>query len=645
MLKSFRNFTKSRFGLIAVFVFLAVIALAFAAGDITGLKNTAGGSGGGALAKVGSSSVTEAEVRDRIDRFISNARREGQNITMEQFLAQGGLELTLDEMINSAAMIEFAQASGMQVSKRLVDGEIASNPAFIGFDGKFSQKTYEDLLSQNRLSPALFRDGLTKEKYGNWLINRAGLGTPTMPDGVLLPYASLLLERRKGIVGLVSTIAMDPGADPDDKTLTAYYAAHRARYLVPEQRVMRYAVLRPEALRAQSVATEAEIADQYKKDAAKYAAAEKRSIELVTTLDQATATTIANAAKAGALDAAARTAGLEARKFEAAEKATIARDVSAPFANAAFAAAQGTLTGPVKVGTSWLVYRVTKIEKVAARTLDQVRTEIAEEVTSRKTAKAFADLRQAIDDGIGDGKTFDEAVKDAKLTAERTPQLTAQGITPATPDVKPDPNLAQIVRAGFTFAAVGDDPQLVPIAPDGTTALVALEKVVPAAPKPLADIRADVNKDYLVDEALKKARAAAAGMIAKLEKGVPMQQALAEAGVQKGPPPKPFDFKRSETQGKENFIQMAFAMTQKKAKLIEAPNRVGYYVVYLDAIEEHSAAGDPATMAQAKAGIVPQVGPEYARQFIRAIRGAVKVTRNEAAIKKLRDDLARTGAR
>ncbi|MES2988913.1 MAG: SurA N-terminal domain-containing protein [Pseudomonadota bacterium] len=644
MLNSFRNFTKSRFGLIAVFVFLAIIALAFAAGDITGLQSN-GTASSSTLAKVGGSKVTEAEVRDRIDRFLRGASREGQTVTMEQFLAQGGLELTLDEMINGAAMVEFANQNGMLVSKKLIDGDIASNPAFIGFDGKFSQKTFEDILQQNRFSPSIFREGLTKEKYGSWLINRAALGSPVMPDGVLTPYASLLLERRKGIVGLVSTIAMDPGANPDDKTLTAFYASNRARYLVPEQRVMRYAIIRPETLRAQSVATEAEIAEAYKKDAAKYAATQKRSIDLVTALDQATATTIANAAKSGALDAAARASGLEARKFESVEKAALATQVSAPFAEAAFAAQQGQLSGPAKIGTSWIVFRVNKVDQVAARTLDQVRTEITEEVTSRKTARALADTRQAIEDGVGDGKTFDEAIKDAKLTGERTPQLTAQGIDPANPESKPDPNLALILRAGFGTTAVGDDAQLVQLSPDGTAALVALEKIIPAAPKPLAQIRDQVNKDYLVDQALKKARAAAAGMIAKLEKGMPMAQALAEAGVKQGPPPKPFDFKRSETQGKENFIQMAFAMAPKKAKLIEAEGRVGYYVVYLDSVEEHSAAGDPIAMGQAKAGILPQVGPEYARQFIRAIRGAVKVTRDEAAIKRLRDDLARTGAR
>lgn len=644
MLKSFRNFTKSRVGLVVVFFVLAVIALAFAAGDITGISGNSGARSA-TLVKVGNASITDVEVRERIDRFLSSARREGQNITMEQFIAEGGLELAVDELVNAAAMVEFANASGMQVSKRLVDGEIASNPAFLGFDGKFNQKTFEDLLAQNRFSPAAFRAGLTQDKYGSWLLNGAVLGVPSAPDGIVLPYASLLLERRTGIVGLVPTTAMDPGPKADDKQLEAFYKANSARYMVPERRVIRYAIIRPETLRAQSAATEAEIADAYAKGSERFAASEKRAVELVTALDEAVAKKIADAAKSGSLEAAARASGLEARKIAASDKATLGREASTGLADAAFAAAQGNLVGPTKVGTSWYVFRVTNVERTAARSLDQVRGELAKEVTDRKTAQTLANLRQSIEDGIGDGKTFDEGVRDAKLEAKTTGELTAQGIDPKNPTAQPDPSLAMILRTGFGFEAAGDEPQLVQLDAEGTTALVALDRIVPAAPRPLAEIRETVSGDYLIDQALKKARTTATEVVAKLEKGVPMAQALAEAGVKSGPAPKPFDFKRSELQGKENFIQMAFTMAAKKAKFVEASNRAGYYVVYLDKVEEKSAAEDTLAMSQAKGAIVPLIAPEYARQFVNAIRGQVNIKRNDAAILRLREELARSGQR
>jgi peptidyl-prolyl cis-trans isomerase D len=648
MLQFFRRFTKSRFGLIAVFIFLGIMALAFAVGDITGLRSNDPGSGGGTvIAQVGDRKITDVEVRDRIERFLQNAQRQGQTVTMEQFLAQGGLDLAVDEIINNAALVAFAEQSGMQVSKRLIDGEIASSPAFLGVDGKFNQKQFEDLLAQNRVSPVAFRQDIIQERYGSWLVNRATLGN-SLPDGVVLPYASLLLERRTGVVGLVQSIAMDPGPDPDDKTLASYYASNRARYSVPQRRVVRYAAVKPDAVRAQSAATDAEIADAYAKAGARFAATEKRSVRQVIVADQATANRIAAQVKGGqAIAAAANAAGLEPTNFEGVEKAALTTQTSAEIANAAFGAAEGGVVGPVRSPLGWHVLKVEKVERVAARSLDQVRDELAKEVTDRKTAQRLADLRQSIDDGVADGKTFDEAVRDAKLSAQATPALTAQGLNPDAPATQPDPQLAPIVRAGFAIEQAGDEPQVIALGQDGSFALVTLERIVPAAPRPLAQIRDQVKGDYLMTQALQKARAAATQIVAKLQKGVPMAQAFAEAGVKKGPPPKPFDLKRAEVLGRrmEPYIQMAFSMAPKKAKLVEGPNRLGYYVVYLDQVEEHSAAGDKAAIARVRGDIAPQVGGEYATQFIRSIRAHMNVTRNEKAVAQLRAQLSQQGVR
>lgn len=645
MLSFFRSLTKSRYGLIAVFIFLAVIALAFAAGDLTGIRASGGGSSGNVLAKVGGTRITDAELRDRIDRFIRNAQRDGQSMTMEQFLAQGGLELALDEMINTAALAEFAEDSGMKVSKRLIDGEIASNPAFFGLDGKFSQKNFEDLLAQNRISPALLRQGMTQDRYGNWLINRATIGTQ-VPEGLALPYASLLLERRAGVVGLVQSIAMDPGPDPDDKTLAAWYDTNRARYMVPQRRIVRYALVKPDALGATVAASDAEIADAFKKAGARYAATEKRSVRQLVVLDQAAANRVAAEVKGGKTIAAAATAaGLEPTNFDGVEKAELARQTSSAIADAAFAAAQGGVVGPVRSPLGWHVLQVEKVEKVAARTLDQVRDELATEITQRKTAEALARTRQAIEDGVADGKTFDELVRDAKLTAARTPALTAQGQNPEDPAFQPDPQLAPVLRGAFAIEQTGGDPELVAVGPDGSFALVALDQIVAAAPRPLAQIRDRVKADYLMDKAHQKARAAAAAVVQKVQKGMPMQQALAEAGVTKGPPPKPFDMKRAEVVGQQvpPYIQMAFSMAPKTAKLVEGPDRMGYYIVQLDTVEEHSAAGDKAAIARVQGEIAPQIGAEQARQFIMSIRNHLKVTRDEKAIAQLRADLTRQG--
>ncbi|HVJ01571.1 MAG TPA: peptidylprolyl isomerase, partial [Sphingomonas sp.] len=286
------------------------------------------------------------------------------------------------------------------------------------------------------------------------------------------------------------------------------------------------------------------------------------------------------------------------------------------------------------------------VEQVAAKTLDQVRDDLATEITTRKTTEALASKRQAIDDGVADGKTFDEAVRDAGLTAVRTPALTAQGTNPDDPNFQPDPLLGPVLQSAFAAEEAGGDPEIVQVAPDGSFALVAVDQIVQAAPRPLAQIRDKVKADYLMDKAHQKARAAAAAVIEKLKKGVPMQQALAEAGVTKGAPPKPFDMKRAEVLGTQvpPYIQMAFTMAPRTAKMVEGPNRMGYYIVQLDAVKEHSAAGDRAAIARVQAEIAPQTGAEQASQFVAAIRNHLKVVRNEQAIARLRGELGRTGS-
>ncbi|MEI9850718.1 MAG: SurA N-terminal domain-containing protein [Sphingomonas sp.] len=122
------------------------------------------GGQGDVLAKVGKRPITERELQERIDVALGNMRRQGRAITMQDFIAQGGVELALDQTVNSIALEEFAKKAGMQVSTALVDGEIASIPAFQGVDGKFDQKTFEARLARERVSPLALREDMKRDR-------------------------------------------------------------------------------------------------------------------------------------------------------------------------------------------------------------------------------------------------------------------------------------------------------------------------------------------------------------------------------------------------------------------------------------------------------------------------------------------------
>jgi peptidyl-prolyl cis-trans isomerase D len=648
MLSFFRNFSKSRLGLIAVFFIFALIVLAFAAGDITGLSSQGAGAGGNnkVLVKIGKQTITDKDLRDRIDTLIRNYRREGQNITMEQVLAQGGVEEVLKQLENSAALVEFAKQNGMFASKALIDGEISSIPAFQGVDGKFNQKAFDSLLAEQRISPKDLRDEFEVQKYSAWLINPTVVtrqaATSQVSNGLVEPYASVLLQRRMGTYGIVRTANIDRGAAPDDKALAAYYNSNKAKYMVPARRVIRYATVKFADVKAASAATDSEIAEAYAKSGARFAATEKRTVRQLVLADQTTAAKVAADVKAGkSIADQARALGLSAGNFEGQEKAALAKSTSPQIADAAFAAAQGGVVGPVRTPLGWAVLHVEKVEKVAAKSLDQVKGDLATEVTARKTVAALIARRQAIEDAIGSGSNFDEIVKQTKLTTLKTVPLAADGTNPDDPKLVPDPALIPVIRAGFA-AEPNDDPQVAALDNEGSFALVAPERVIASAARPLDSIKAQVIEDYLTNQSVVKARALASEVIKKINGGMSVEAAM--AGIQ-NPTIEKFAIKLSEVnpQTASPAVRMAFTMPAKKAKFLQSKD--GFIIVYLDQIEEHSAAGDANLMTQMRNGIGPQLGQEHAQQFLEAVKKVVKIERNDAAIAAFKAALARDGAR
>jgi peptidyl-prolyl cis-trans isomerase D len=259
---------------------------------------------------------------------------------------------------------------------------------------------------------------------------------------------------------------------------------------------------------------------------------------------------------------------------------------------------------------------------------------------------ALGEARQAVDDAIGGGATFDEAAKETGLAVARLGPVAANGTDPDNPAVKPDPAMAGVIRAAFAIQPGEDDPQIAPIGTDGSFALVMPERVIPAASRPLDQIRKQVSDNYIVDQALKKARTAAADAVKRINAGTPVAQAIAAVGIKGHVPIENFDIERQqllESKQHSAGIDRAFTLALKKADFLPDRDRVGYTIVYVDKIEEHDAKTNPQLIARVTADFTPVLPQEQIVQFVEAIRREVNVKRNEDAIKKLKEDLARGG--
>ena len=633
MLSAFRRLSKSKLGTSIMVLFLLAILASFALADISGNRSSSFGLGSGTLASAGGETVTDRDVGEVFSRALSERRKQQPDLTPAGLA--GDFDTLVEELIKDRLLTAFAAKQGVVLSKRLVDAEIAKIPGARGLDGKFSNQAYLGWLGQQRLTDQLVRRLIASDLVQRLVIPPVAVNA-RIPVGVATTYASLLLEQRQGEVALVLTDAFKAGLTPSAGDLQAFYDQNKARYTVPEQRVLRMATIAPDTV-AVAAPSEAEVAAYYKANAATYGGVEKRVISQAVIPAKALADTVAARARGGAaFAAAAAPAGLSAEDVSVgpqsrAEFATLA---GPQVAAAVFAAPSGAVVGPIKSDLGWHVVKVDAIQTPSGASLAAARTDIIAKLSAEKRKNALADMVAKIEDSMANGSSLPEAVAAAKLTLTDTPLITAAGTSRTDPAYKMAPDYAPALKSGFELSQE-DDPVVEELANGKGYALVGIGRIVAAAPAPLADIRERITADWTQKKAADLARASAAGIAAKVARGVPLAQAAAEAG--KGTvPPRPLIARRIDiARANANVaapVKMLFSLGEGKSRLVADPQQRGYYIVHNVKITPGSAGANPGLITQVQMSFQEAVGQELAAQFVGAVRKDVGVRRDEKAI-------------
>ena len=160
MLQFFRSFFKSKIGLAITFVFLGLIAFAFASSDVANTGMFGGVAGGERVAVVGDERIDSAELAQSASTALDRLRQEDPALSMPAFIAQGGLEEVLDQLIARYSISTYAQQFGLRAGDNLINSEIRQIGAFRGPDGNFSADAYNQALAAQGLSGAVVRQGI-----------------------------------------------------------------------------------------------------------------------------------------------------------------------------------------------------------------------------------------------------------------------------------------------------------------------------------------------------------------------------------------------------------------------------------------------------------------------------------------------------
>ncbi len=626
MISLFRKYLTSWFA-------LGLFGLVLVAFAISGVGNTSFGGlvgGGGGVASVGGTEISEAQLLGEFDRTLRRARQQDPKLDARSAARQGAVGEVYEQLIATTALEKFGADSGIAISDRAIDGEIASVDAFrVG--GKFDDATYRRILAEQRLSERDLRNGLRGDLVRRQIVTPV-IAAVQVPRTLAAPYAALLLEKRSGAIAIVPVTAMPAPAAPTPAQLQAFYAGHTAAFTLPERRAFRYAVIDRDKIAGGITISDADIRKYYAANAETYAGAETRKLLQVVVPDEAKAKAIAAAVKGGAkFAAAAAAAGFAPADIDIGEqtKAKFAAATSAAVADAAFALPAGGTTAPVQSPFGWHVVAVTAITPARPKSLDAARAEITAKLKDDRTTTLLSDTVGKIEDALSGRSSLADVAKRFGLTVAAVPAVTRAGTSPTDPGFTLAPAAVPLVAKAFD-ADPADGPTLQQTGKD-SFAVVELGDITPPAAQPLATVHDAVLAAYVDDARLKAAKAVADTIVAETAANRPFASVVTAHNL---PAAHPLAGRRVDLGQAAQVpppVKLFLTMAAGTTRTLPAGPQ-GYWVVHVDTVTPGDVATAPGLVDSARAQFTQAAPDEIGAAFAQAVERAVGVKRNASAL-------------
>ena len=518
------------------YLLVGTLSIVFAAWGAYGIVNLSFG-GSNYAAEAGGSKITLEQARNGWLREQAQwqQRLGGGDIPAE---LRGRLQdQVLEGMISRALIAQRTHDLGYRVGHEELIEAVKSEPAF-QINGQYSAAVAND---------ALARAGYTEEAFQEQLrsdLQRSQLENAIRGSDFLTPteFARLreLEDQEREVRYAILPASKFPAAPADDAAIEAYYKAHEKQYLTPESVHVQYGELKLDALEADTTISDADLHAQYDKEKSQLMTPEKRRAQhiLITGKDDAAALKEAQDVLAQAK--AGKDFGALARQYSKdpgsagnggelgwADKTTFV----APFTDALFSMQPGEIRGPVKTQFGYHIIRLEEIQPGKGKSFDEARAQIDTELKRNRATDRFGEIQEQLQTRLSQSEADLNAIaQEFKLqTGDIAQYVKGAGAAPlgaAAP--------LQELLFGDAPLAAGPLGGPVLLADNALVVVKVLEHRKPA-PKPLAEVRADIvsaiGKERGTQAALKAAEAARA----RLEAGSSFDAVVQSLGLTAGP--------------------------------------------------------------------------------------------------------------
>jgi len=612
MLAAIRQFAKS--WVAALLIGLLIVSFA-----VWGIRDVFQSRIGDEVLKAGSRVITSADFRREYDKYRKAVEQQaGQPITPEMADANGIDRQVLNGLATREAFAEMLHRMGIRPSDKLLVAEIEKIPAFFDpISGRFDKRTFQQRLAENGLTPQTFdqvlRDEMAAQHWG------AGVGEGLQaPRAYGAMMAILATETRD-----VSYLAVTPAdvaavAPPTDAQLTAFMKENAAQLTRPEMRVLTIVRFSPQAVAVDGPVDEAELKKLYDFRKDTFSKPETRSIVQIPAKDAATAQQIvARLNKGEAPAAVAKAFGVDPIAYQDKPRTALA---DRRVADAAFRLPSGQVA-QVQGELGLAVVKVLAVTPGRTVTLEEARPVLVAELRKTAAAQKVYDQTQAYDQAHQGGADLAASAQKAGVPVVTVGPLTQQGVDAQG---RPVAGLTQkIVEQAFALPAGGESDLI--DAGEGESFAVRVDRVVPPAMPPLADIRADLERVWVGRERVRRMEARANELAERVRKGEALQTVAASAGLRLG---RITDLNRQGASQRQDLSPQIIggAFNAKSGEVFVAPGReFAFLVGRVDAIRTQPGPVAAMLAEQARPQVTQALFREIAESAQRAAREKLKV--------------------
>lgn len=555
---------------------------------------------------------------------ISAVQAEYQN-ELNQAEQKGAPDATERQQIAAAAaatvMREHALAA-IETSMRVVAPDAAVRTKIDGIsvfqtNGAFDQQKFNQVLQQNGYTADRFVSE-TKSDIANQQLITALTAGAAPPSALVSQIYAFISQARTAETVSITTASQPAPAPPSDAVLRRYYKNNLQKYSAPEYRTIKLVILSPDVLAATEPVSDSELQAAYARVAATESVQASRSVDVITVDDPDKAAKLAADWKAGASWAAMQAEAKAAGAVPIALDHTLKNQLpSQPLADAVFAAPLNQVIGPKPGAFGYFIIDVTAAVNAGAPPFSMVSAQLKQQLQLQKAQQAVNANVDNVQDALAGQTPLDQLPGNLGLTAVQG-TLDAKGDTqdgtpapiPGGADLK-----AAIVKAVFA-AHVGDPAQLI-TAPGNNYYAFTVDKITPPAPKPYAQVQAQVAADWTHDQLSRAAEQQAASLMEAVNSGRTLDAAAQAAGltvatsapVTRGAAPSGLP---------ASMVPILFSLKQGEPTMQSTPD--GFLVAVLTKIDQPPESADPQDVAQITQALAKSMQTDVEESFLAGLQ-------------------------